>query len=161
VELVADRDEAAVYHAAAELPLAEAAKLVERASAGAIARARGAFDAFDADFGTQSRLSAAGIVEANGAPLPSLAAILRSHALIHSAEAVLFRSAIAAAGRERNIIVVGARSKELQTRAATAIGVEVEDVAAWVVERGRAVGRPWGRDEKDALLVACVALTAR
>jgi hypothetical protein len=39
--------------------------------------------------------------------------------------------------------------------------VKAAALPQWLTERGRAVGRPWGRDEKEALLVACIALAAR
>jgi hypothetical protein len=161
VALVPYGEEGAVYHAAEEMQLADAARLVERASADACARAEQALDALAADIGADARLGAAGIVESNSALPSSLETILRSHALIHTAEGVLYRRAIDAAARRRELAVVGVPSKQLAARAALQVGVRADALAAWVIERGRAVGRPWGRDEKDALLVACIALGSR
>jgi hypothetical protein len=120
-----------------------------------------AFDALGRDLETNARLEAAGIVEANSVLPSSLEAILRSHASIHTAEGVLFRKAIDTAARGKKLTVVGVPSKQLHARAAAQIGVKAEALPDWLTELGRAVGRPWGRDEKEALLVACVALSAR
>jgi hypothetical protein len=159
VELAENQEARFVYHRARELPLAEAETLVDRRSREALVKASAAFDAIAADLGTS--LASVGIIASNSALPSSLRAILESHASIHTAEGVLFRRAIEEAARRRKLAVLGVPSKQLHARAAAAIGVDADDLPEWLAERGRAAGRPWGRDQKDALLVACVALAAR
>ncbi len=161
VALVPYGDEGAVYHAAREMALPDAAAAIERASKEAIAKALQVIDALAGDMAEETRLEAVGIVEANSVLPSSLEAILRSHALIHTAEGALFRRAIETAARDRKLAVIGVRSKELHARAAATLGMQEQVLPSWLAERGRDVGRPWGRDEKEALLVACVAFGAR
>ena len=161
VELAEDEQARFVYHRAEEMALAEAAKLVDRRSREALAKATTAFEAVANDVGKEAPLAALGIIESNRVLPSSLEAILRSHASIHTAEGALYRGALEEAARKKKLAVVRVSSKQLPTRAAAAIGVKAEALPAWLAELGRAAGRPWGRDEKDALLVACVALAAR
>jgi hypothetical protein len=161
VELAENEEARFVYHRAEEMALADAAKLVDRRSAEALAKAIDAFESLAVDAGKASALAAVGIIETSSVLPSSLEAILRSHASIHTAEGVLYRRALAEAARKKQLAVVGVPSKQLHARAAAAIGVKAEALPAWLAELGRAVGRPWGRDEKDAVLVACVARAAR
>jgi len=161
VELAEDDEARFVYHRAAEMALADAVTLVDRRAREALAKATLALDAIVADLGQRLPLTAVGIVESTSALPSSLEAILRSHASIHTAEGVLYRRALGDAARAKKLAVVGVSSKLLQAKAAAAIGVGADALPDWLAERGRAAGRPWGRDQKDALLVACVALAAR
>jgi hypothetical protein len=161
VEL-AENDEARfVYHRAAEMARTDAATLVDRRSREALAKASSALDAIVADLGKKAPLRAIGIIESNRPVPSSLEAILASHASIHTAEGALYRNALGEASHERKLAVVGVSSKSLQAKASAAIGIDADALPDWLAELGRAAGRPWGRDHKDALLVACVALAAR
>jgi hypothetical protein len=161
VALVPYGEDGAAYHAAEEMALADAEVLVNRASAQAVTKAADAFDALATDLGTDAPLEAVGIVESNSSLPSSLEVILRSHALIHSAEGALFRRALETAASGRKLTVLGVPSKQLHARTALRLGLRADALSSWLAERGRAVGRPWGRDEKEALLVACLALSAR
>jgi hypothetical protein len=57
--------------------------------------------------------------------------------------------------------VVGVREKELTDRGSSVLGLDPDELRARVVELGRAVGAPWAKDQKDAALVAWIALAAR
>jgi hypothetical protein len=158
---LADEKGRFVYHRAGEMALADAANFIDRATNEALSKAAAAFDALAAGAGKPSPLAAVGIIESNTVLPSSLEAILRSHASIHTAEGALYRRALHAAARRHELAAIGVPSKELHARAAAAIGVKAEALPAWLAELGRAAGRPWGRDEKDAVLVACVARAAR
>jgi hypothetical protein len=152
-----DTIEAEVYHRAAELPPAKAAALVREAQNVAGARALEALRSL-----TRSHpLVAAGVLM-SAAALPSdLAAILRSHPLIHTAEGALYREALADAATECGLEVVRIPRKVLGVRFASALRMEVNEASEWLTAAGRALGPPWARDQKDAAMAALVALLER
>jgi hypothetical protein len=106
-------------------------------------------------------VSACGIVLASGRTLPPLEATLRSHAMVHTAEGELYRAAIAHAGEYCGLRVSGVKERELYERAAEALHLSAAKLKSRVNEMGKAVGSPWTSDEKNATLVAWLALAAR
>src|SRR5438094_25452 len=83
------------YHAAAERPLGEAEKLIATCMKCSTELAfRGLHDIMGA---TASQPAACGLLLGSGRPLPDLARILRSHALIHTAEGEMFRGVLSQA----------------------------------------------------------------
>jgi len=92
-----------------------------------------------------------GIVMGSGRALPTLEAILRSHALIHTAEGEFFRNALAEAGEHCGLRVLGVKAKELSERGAAYL--------PRVQGMGKALGPPWTQDQKSATLVAWLALS--
>jgi hypothetical protein len=143
IELVPGGFEVAgVYHAAAELPLAKAKRLVADVRATA---ERNAGDSVRAILSAlrerRANVGACGIVGA-AKELPDLAAILRSHALIHTAEGELYRAALARGAQAQGLELVFVPARNLDA-----------DVA-WVRAMGRAVGPPWGKDQKLAAVAA-------
>jgi hypothetical protein len=74
---------------------------------------------------------------------PPLAKILASHPLLHAAEGLLFRTAIADAAAECGFTVVAVREGDLKSRVATL---------------RRPQGPPWREDEKLATVAALIAL---
>jgi len=90
-----DTVRAEVYHRAAQLSGTAAATFVREAEDAAARRARAAVESLR----DSQPLFAAGILMSAGAGKlpPDLAAILRSHPLIHTAEGVLYREALATA----------------------------------------------------------------
>jgi len=63
------------------------------------------------------RVVGAGIVLASGRPLPDLAAILRSHALIHTAEGEFFREAMVRASEHCSLPVTRVKEREIWDKA--------------------------------------------
>jgi hypothetical protein len=128
----------------------EAADLAERAVREAVAelRARG------------HEPVASGLLLAGGRPLPALADILASHALIHAAEGELFREVLRQASRRCGLRLVEVRDRELEDRAARSLRRSDTELQRRVADWGKALGSPWTQDEKRAALVAWLALGA-
>jgi hypothetical protein len=148
-----------VYHAAARLSPAAAERFVRESADRAASNAADALRGAIADLAASGwGAVAAGIVGGDPRPPPPLEAILRSHALIHAAEGELFRRAVRAAGEAAGLRVVEIRAKELGAHGAAALGVPAAKLAERLAEIGRAAGRPWAKDQRDAYLAACVAL---
>ncbi len=164
IEMIAGHDPEAppfVYHAARKLPLARAERFVRDAAteardtaAVAIAEALAALAAHE--------VAGAGIVV--GEPprtTPSLEAILGNHSAIHTAEGALYRQAVAQACAAHALPVTEVRARELPARAAAMLRVAPAAVTARLDEIGRAAGRPWAKDQKDAFVAALAAAAAR
>jgi hypothetical protein len=146
------------YHAAAMEP-GEAAAIVRRCTEEAERLALQALRA------TIKRLRAAGhdvvgcaILAGSGRPLTTLAQILASHALIHTAEGELFRNALRHAGERCELLITEVREHELYERAALQLGLSGDELRERMTEFGRTIGPPWRQDEKNAALAAWMAL---
>jgi hypothetical protein len=173
IELV-DRDSPGgnqPFHAARGLPLDAAQDLVGRALDGATRLARGALAAVAGELRRQGAgRIACGILQSSARPLPSLAAVLASHALVHTAEGELFRNALAraAAGGEgapapgtlRILRIFRIEERELLDRCAARLGIAPGGLERHLAELGRALGPPWRQDEKLATLAAWLSLAS-
>jgi hypothetical protein len=129
------------YHAAEPLPFSEAEALIHHCREGALDLAIAAIQALMQEF----RATHAGVLVGRPRPLPPLAAILQSHAAIHTAEGVFYRE-IALEACER----CGLR----------AIRVPETEIA----ERSQSLpklGPPWTADQKLATLAAALSLNPR
>jgi len=84
------------------------------------------------------------VLLASGRPLPSLANILASHALIHAAEGEFFRNAVRKACEHLKIAVTAIKERELDER---------------ISSPERPIGPPWTKDHKTAALAASIILT--
>jgi hypothetical protein len=102
-----------------------------------------------------------GILQSSGRQGKTLEATLASHALIHTADGDHFREALRLAGEACGLRVTGVRDRELLPRAATALGSSPEPLKERVVALGRALGPPWGADQKSAALMAWLLLADR
>jgi hypothetical protein len=131
--------------------VAEARDLAGRAVTEAVAELRKAGD----------NVVAAGLLLAAGRPLPALAEILASHALIHSAEGEMFRDAVREASRRSGLALTAVKERELAATAARRLRRPAQALSTRVANWGRSVGPPWRQDEKLAALVAWLALADR
>jgi hypothetical protein len=95
---------------------------------------------------------------ASGRPLPGLAAILASHALIHTADGEHFREAIVHAAGKRRLTVAGIREKEIWERASAQLLLSIEELRRHIDGLGKTLGPPWTQDQKLAALAAWMAL---
>jgi len=95
-------------------------------------------------------IAGAAVLLASGRQLPSLADILRSHALIHTAEGEFFRQVVRQACEKLGIGVTGIRERELGE--GTALQLEIAGL-------GKIVGPPWTQDQKMAALAAMMVLS--
>ena len=147
IEVLAAGDPRQPWHHAQDAGLApaDAQALSDRVEAGARAAAstalRSVLDALE------DEVVAAAIV---GEPreVPPAERVLRSHALLHSAEGELYRSALAEAATELGVQVVAVPPKS----------VDVAAHAALLGPLGKAAGPPWQADHKLAVLAALGAL---
>ena len=144
------------YHAAAERPLGEAEKLIATCMQSSIELAfRGLHDIMGA---TASQPAACGLLLGSGRPLPDLAGILRSHALIHTAEGEMFRGVLSQAAERLGWRVIGVKEKLIWQQAPTALNQSAAAVAAQLKAMGKSLGPPWREDERLATLAAWMAL---
>lgn len=161
IELIATGIPKQPYHAAEKLDLKAAEKLIGRSVEAARRLARQAVRAVIADLRDKGHEAVgSGIVLASGRPATTLAATLASHALIHTAEGELFRSALAYASEQCGLPVLGVRERDLHDRCATDLHIEPGELGRRISEMGRRLGPPWTQDQKQAALIGWLVLAA-
>jgi hypothetical protein len=159
IDMATTFDTGAVYHVGQGLPVAEAEALVRSSEQTFATIARASIAALAAelrDLGIEPIASA--VLAGGGKPLPPLEAILRSHALVHAAEGDLYRRVIAGASEACAIPAAFVPAKDLPARVAGAAGIPEQRVVSLLAEIGKASGKPWARDQKEAALAAWLAL---
>jgi hypothetical protein len=136
------------YHVAADAkdPLAA----IDRVRRFALTGARAAFESIVAEHA----LRTCAIIAGNAALPATLDGILASHAALHTAEGELFRDVLATVAEERGISVRRIPSKQMKAEAERLLG----DSDAWAKALGKGLGPPWSKDQRDAALVAKLAL---
>jgi hypothetical protein len=148
-----------LYHAAQQMKVPDARAFVEECTAATAAMARTAILNILSELKNESyRFAGACVLLASGRPLPELASILASHALIHTAEGVFYREALKAACKSCGFEAVGIAERDLLSRAAKTLKLSIDDVHERISELGKCVGPPWRQDEKFSALAAWVRL---
>src|SRR5580700_7735009 len=104
------------------------------------------------------RIVGSAVLLASGRPLPSLAKVLASHPLIHTAEGEFFRNAVRKACERLKISVQAIRERELDERAKVAFGDAASRVQRRISSLGSSIGPPWTKDHKTAALAASMIL---
>ena len=147
------------YHAVETLGVEKAARRLDGYMAVAERMADAAIKALVEDLGGQGyRVTSVGILESSGRKGSSLASILASHALIHTADGDHFRKALAAAAERSDLAVSRVPARDLEAQAAARLGRPAPRLQEAVKELGRQVGPPWGADQKMAALLAWLLL---
>ena len=147
------------FHAAEGLPFKEAQRLIQRCIDSTDSLADRALRALVGDVEEKGyRVVGCGLLLASGRPLPDLAAILASHALIHSAEGEMFRETLVRASERRGLAVTKVRERELFETAAATLRTAADTLQRCLAELGRSLGPPWTQDQKLAALVGLLAL---
>jgi len=147
------------YHALEGVPLSEAEPRLRAFERDAHARATAGLARLHEGLARDGHdVTAIGVLESSGRKGKALADILSSHALIHTADGDHFRAAIAAAAEQRGLAVVRVKARDLEDDAADVIGRPRETLAREIKDLGRAVGPPWGADQKAAALLAWLCL---
>ncbi len=90
-----------------------------------------------------------GVLLGSGKELPSLEGILASHALIHTAEGVMYREVLVWAAEECHLTVAGVRENALDAASLKRLD-----------SLGKLIGPPWTQDQKYATLAGLMALPA-
>jgi hypothetical protein len=149
-------EEGAVFHAGRELPIENARTLVRDSEIRLTERARAEVAAFAKQL--DAKVVAAGMVAPTAKQLPPFESILKAHPLVHAAEGELYRRVFTEAGA-----AIGARPTRvpldgLDRKAAAAAGLTPAKLATRLAAMGKASGKPWAADQKQAALVAWLTL---
>jgi hypothetical protein len=148
------------YHTGERIGFAEAGEFIAGVRTEAEELACQALHAMEADLKEQGyQLERAGLLLASGRPLPELEKILKSHALIHTADGELFREALRSASTRCGLRVTCTKERELLERCAEAFFLRAPVLLRRATELGRGFGAPWSQDEKYATLAAWLALS--
>ncbi len=147
------------FHAAEPMEYPDAKAYIDRCTRSTERLAREALQAaIDGLRDRRSEPSGCGIILGSGRKLPDLDGILKSHALIHTAEGEFFRNALVEACKHCGIPVLGVKEKELFERGSAHFRRPVTELERNIQEMGKSVGPPWTQDQKYAALVAWMAL---
>jgi hypothetical protein len=147
------------YHAAERLDAGKAETLIRicRVSSARLA-SEGVRDVVARLAQNGHRVIGTGVLFASGRPLPDLAAILQSHALIHTAEGEFYRQILVEASEHCSLPVTRVKEREVWDRGAAILRLGLEDLQRRIGELGRSLGPPWREDEKLASLAAWIVL---
>ena len=156
IDVATTFDDGAVFHVGQQLPLEAARVLAHDAEVRFSELARSELAAFTGRL--DARLVAAGMVAAEPKPLPPLEAILKSHALVHAAEGELYRRVFATAAAALGVEPQRVPADALARQTGAALGLPPSKLAARLATMGKASGKPWAADQKQAALVAWLAL---
>jgi hypothetical protein len=141
-----------VYHQAAELPLADAAELIEATRTAAETTAVTAIGDAIQDF----KVIGACLPTGSTTVPDDLAAVLRSHPRIHTAEGALYAGAIASACAKFGIPVITVRERDVWGRASVSTGLAEAELKARIDALRKTLGAPWTADHKIATAAALV-----
>jgi hypothetical protein len=154
----ADPGQKQPYHTVEEFPLQQAAARLASYAATAAGMARDALERILTRQLGGFRFTGVGILDSEGRKGSTLASILASHALIHTADGDHYRDAIDAAARQFKLPVFRVRTRALDAAASEAIAKPAGLLHTTIKESGRTVGPPWGADQKAAALLAWLVL---
>lgn len=156
IELLGDA-ERFVYHRAAEAR-ATAERALAHARRSATERATAALGLIvDRARARGEEITACAIVAKEGEVL-ALDDVLVAHPRIHTAEGHFYRDVLRDAAAATGLPTRILSPRALDAQAARAMDVALIDLPALLVEAGRAVGRPWAKDQKAASLAAWTLL---
>ena len=149
------------YHFAKSLQFPEAEKFPEESFVAAKGLALAAVRNLAGELWDQYRVVGAAVLRASGRPLPPLAKILASHALIHAAEGEFFREVFSQACESLGLPVTGLRERDLDECVQTSFGKEAARMRQQISTVGRSLGPPWTQDQKMSALAALVVLSRK
>jgi hypothetical protein len=160
IDVATTFEEGAVYHMGQEMPLAEAAVFIRDSERRFVERARAGLVDFAARLA--GKVAGAGMAAALPRSLPPMESILKVHPLVHAAEGELYRRVFAEACASLGPAPARVPPDALAKRVAAATGLTPAKVTARLAVMGKASGKPWAADQKQATLAAWLALaTAR
>jgi hypothetical protein len=147
------------FHTGERMPFAEAGKFIAGVRAEAERLADRALHTLQQELQQRGyQLDRAGLLLASGRELPELEKILKSHALIHTADGELFREALSHASAARGFEVTRTKERDLPELCAKTFSRALPELLHEVTDLGRPFGAPWAQDEKFATLAAWLAL---
>jgi hypothetical protein len=164
IELVEERDSSWAkqpYHAAEGLDPDDARDVVRRGTDAAYRIAEQEMRAAVKRLREQQhKIASCAVLVPNPMPEWSVAEILAVHFRMHQAEGVLFPNALAEAADKCGLNLVAIPEKQLSQQAEKALATPLGGLMKEVMKLGKAVGPPWGKDQKNAALAAMVGLKA-
>jgi len=147
------------FHAARELPLPLAEKLIQRCADSTQALAHGALLKMIQELRQMHcEVLGACILLSSGRPVGSLESTLASHAMIHTAEGEFFREALRGASEKCGVPVSGVKEREIFSRAAAELRLPRQALQQRMLEMGKSFGPPWRQEEKLAALAGWLIL---
>jgi hypothetical protein len=158
IELVDEGWAKQPYHAAEGLKQKEARDLVKRGTDSAYRIARREIKLATKRLREQRHeIIACAVLVANPMLDWSTDEILAVHFRMHKAEGVLFADALARAAVECELNLIAIPEKQLNEQAEKSLATPL--AVKEVIRLGKAVGAPWGKDQKNAALAAIIALS--
>jgi hypothetical protein len=147
------------YHTAGRMPLEKARAFVDASLVEAKRLAGSALRSTQKELGKQGyELARGALLLASGKALPGLEGILRSHALIHTADGEHFREALRHSCANCGVEIACIKERELLERGVKALGMKRDRLLRRLTELGTPFGAPWTQDEKYAALAAWLVL---
>jgi hypothetical protein len=144
------------YHAELELPPSESARVVPRALEAVERVALAALRELVEEV-RDSRHSIRGMAMVTGSATDP-ESIRNPHMQAHAREGQLFPHALAAAAKTLRIPALTIIEADAFAKGAVALSKTPDALKREVTELGRAVGKPWGSEEKTATVAAWLAL---
>ncbi|MGV3759093.1 MAG: hypothetical protein ACO1PW_06050 [Actinomycetota bacterium] len=160
IELVDPALPRQAFHAAADRPLTEAARLIDSVSRSALAVSADRVGDLVGELRDRGR-RVAGLAVAEAPEVPDdLAAALAKHPLLHAGEAAIYREALAEAATEQALPVTRFPPGDALGQAAALL----RTTSASLDQRLRALrvdlGAPWAADHRNATAAALLVLAA-
>jgi hypothetical protein len=147
------------YHTAEKMPIEKAGAFISRVESEAKRLAEETIRSVETNLRKQGyKLTHFGLLLASARPLPNLEKVLSSHALIHTADGELFRTALAYAGERSGISAFTIKENDLMPIACKTLGMKSDNLLRRLRAMGKPFGAPWSQDEKFAALAAWLAL---
>ena len=147
------------YHTAERMQLEQATAFLARQRTETCRLALAAVRSAQDDIVKQGyRLTRAALLLASGRPLPELAEILASHALIHTADGEFFREAMLHACTGCKLTLSPIKERELLVTASATLRRKPAVLTKALGDLGKPLGSPWTQDEKFAALAAWLTL---
>ena len=143
------------YHTAARMDRLDADKFVDDVRSEAEGLSQSGLAAVQTELKVLGyRLDLGCLLLASGRKLPELEKILLSHALIHTADGELFRSALRVASSRCKLRLTCIREQDLLQTCTKCFSRRPARLLSEVTKLGKGIGAPWSQDEKFATLAA-------
>lgn len=147
------------YHTAERMPLEKARAFVDESLVEAKRLACGALRSTQKQLSNKGyELARGALLLASGRALPDLENILKSHALIHTADGEHFREALRHACAACGMRIASFKERELLDLGVKTLRTKREKLLRRLTELGTGLGSPWTQDEKYAALAAWLVL---
>ncbi|MET0727205.1 MAG: hypothetical protein ABWZ76_02775 [Acidimicrobiales bacterium] len=160
VELVSATLPRMAYHAAAQGPRPDAARLIAEVEASALEVSTSQLRSLLADLDALG-VDAVGIAVAAAGEVPAdLDVLLTKHPLLHAAEGALYREALVEAAAALGLPVTRFEHRDAVSQAAGSLGLPAGTLTTRLTDLRRELGAPWNADHRSAAASALLTLGA-